>query len=120
MEKYYGFIFRDKGSKMKLIKTMLPVDQVELSNLVSEIRDYMNDLTFIPSFAVIRELSYRDGMKVVMNAPSYVKRKKLQAIVFKHSKEQIITKKGGFYYRDEEKITLDFSLYEVTIITPEN
>lgn len=118
VDKYYGFYFCGKSFDRKLSQTYLPVDQLELDHLLSEAKDYSNGAEFKVLFGLVKELTLFDG-KIRVESPSKVGGEKFQAFIFKREGDEI-TNKGGDYFVNGEKLDLNFSSYDVTIIEVKN
>ena len=118
IEKYYGFQFCGPDGKRELIKTYLPINQLEIDHLISDGLERSFDLKFKALYGLIRELSLVNE-KVRLNIPSKVGGEKYQAFIIKR-KGDVITGEGSSFYLNGEKLHLNFISYDVTIIDLNN
>jgi len=117
MDNYYGFQLNGKefiGGR-KLVQTFLPVGQMEMEGLISEIKDYAVSCDFPVVYGFVKELLV-SNREIKMNNPSKVGTEKLQAFIIKRD-GQTITNNDGSYFIDGERIEFDgFRRYEISII----
>jgi len=114
VDKYYGFYFSGPDFNRELMQTYLPVGEVDIDLLLSEVASYSKGLKFKPIFGMIKELTLMDGI-VRINAPSKVGREQFQAFILKRSDDVI---EGGpiTFYINDCLLDFEFTKYDVSII----
>lgn len=97
------------------MQSFFPVGRLSLDEFPSIVINYLKSVEFAAVCCLIKELTSIDGV-VRSNSPSKIGKEKFQAFLFKRKGDDI-TNNNGDYVINGVKFNLNFTQYQVHIVT---
>ena len=114
MQALYRLHFCNNDHDMTMFQTPFIVGVASLTDLIQSVPRYIHALDFNAYFGLIKEFTDH-GERNTLEVPAKVGKEKLQAFVLKR-KGDVITNEGGTFFINGKRLTLDFTLYDVSIV----